>query len=125
MHKSRVMRQELCFDLRCSPLIELIIVLLSRSDERKRTVKELLARLARHGVRAAAMECDVGDEYQLCACLERCKREGWPPIRGVIQCAMALNDAVSISKSKFNDAAMCALLTHVSLSQIYETMSRE
>lgn len=76
------------------------IVLLSRSGERKRTVKELLARLARHGVRAAAMECDVGDEEQLCACLERCKREGWPPIRGVIQGAMALNDAVSTSQFK-------------------------
>lgn len=65
----------------------------------------------------------MGDEDQLCACLERCKREDWPPIRGVIQGAMALNDAAPSPNT--NDAAMCTLLTHVSLSQIYETMSRE
>lgn len=74
------------------------IVLLSRSGEGKRTVKELMVRLRDEGVRAVAMACDVGQEDQLLSCLATLKAEGWPQVRGVVQGAMVLKDAVSDQK---------------------------
>ncbi|KAK8014373.1 hypothetical protein PG990_007669 [Apiospora arundinis] len=68
------------------------ILLLTRSGERKQNVRDVLDRLRKNGVRAAAFECDVGNESQLQACLARCKSEDWPEIRGVIQGAMKLQD---------------------------------
>ncbi|KAK8045422.1 hypothetical protein PG993_005446 [Apiospora rasikravindrae] len=70
------------------------VLLLSRSGDRKPNVSKLLCRLREQGARAAAFECDVGDESQLLACLARCQSESWPKIRGVIQGAMVLRDKV-------------------------------
>ncbi|KAK9784027.1 hypothetical protein SCAR479_00586 [Seiridium cardinale] len=65
----------------------------SRGNQ-KTSVRDLLARLSNQGARAAAWPCDVGDANQLLHCLERCKVEGWPAIRGVVQGAMVLQDSV-------------------------------
>ncbi|OBR04783.1 Beta-ketoacyl synthase domain-containing protein [Colletotrichum higginsianum IMI 349063] len=85
------------------------ILMLSRSGDRKRTVRELLGRLEKQGVRAAAMECDVGDEAQLLACLDRCRAESWPRVRGVVQGAMVLNDAIyqGMTRDQFLGATQC------------------
>ncbi|KAI1100340.1 putative polyketide synthase [Jackrogersella minutella] len=70
------------------------ILLLSRSGATKASVRDLLSRLARKGVKADAWACDVSDESQLLKCLDRCKSENWPTIRGVIQGAMVLRDGI-------------------------------
>lgn len=73
------------------------IALLARSGDRKRTVRELMVRLRNQGVRAVAMECDVGQEDHLLSCLETLKAENWPAVKGVVQGAMVLKDAVSLA----------------------------
>ncbi|KAL7621657.1 hypothetical protein AAE478_008984 [Parahypoxylon ruwenzoriense] len=85
------------------------IVLLSRSGDRKSSVRDLVIRLGKQGVRIAAMECDVGNEHQLLACLARCKSESWPQIRGVVQGAMVLNDAIyqNMTREQFLGATRC------------------
>ncbi|KAI8245503.1 hypothetical protein K4K55_001614 [Colletotrichum sp. SAR 10_96] len=85
------------------------ILMLSRSGDRKRTVQELLFRLRKQGVRAEAMECDVGKETQLFSCLKRCESESWPQIRGVVQGAMVLNDAIyqGMTRDQFLGATQC------------------
>ncbi|KAF9875052.1 hypothetical protein CkaCkLH20_07318 [Colletotrichum karsti] len=85
------------------------ILMLSRSGDRKRTVQELLFRLRKQGVRAEAMECDVGNETQLLSCLKRCESESWPQIRGVVQGAMVLNDAIyqGMTRDQFLGATQC------------------
>ncbi|KAI2779732.1 putative polyketide synthase [Daldinia loculata] len=75
------------------------ILLLSRSGASKASVPGLLAQLTGQGVKADAWACDVADESQLLGCLDRCKIENWPAIRGVIQGAMALRDGISQTMS--------------------------
>ncbi|KAI1483080.1 putative polyketide synthase [Daldinia eschscholtzii] len=75
------------------------ILLLSRSGASKISVSNLLARLGSQGVRVDAWACDVADENQLQKCLDRCKTENWPAIRGMIQGAMVLRDGIAQSMS--------------------------
>ncbi|KAK6072395.1 polyketide synthase [Seiridium cupressi] len=79
------------------------ILLLSRSGDQKTSTRDLLTRLSNQGARAAAWPCDVGDENQLLHCLERCKVEVWPAIRGVVQGAMVLKDSIyqNMSQDQF------------------------
>ncbi|RYP52695.1 hypothetical protein DL768_002202 [Monosporascus sp. mg162] len=70
------------------------ILLLSRSGASRPSTKELIRRLTKQGAHVAAWECDVGSESSLVEALDRCRVEQWPPIKGVIQGAMVLNDAI-------------------------------
>jgi NAD(P)-dependent dehydrogenase (short-subunit alcohol dehydrogenase family) len=70
------------------------ILLLSRSGTSKASVLHLLARLEKLGARAAAPPCDVGDKGVLGRVLEQYTAEGWPRVRGVVQGAMVLRDAI-------------------------------
>ena len=72
------------------------IIILSRSGDAKPAVRDLVANLEGAGARAAAWACDVGDELAVRQAAERCQKESWPQIRGIIQGAMTLQDAVSI-----------------------------
>lgn len=72
------------------------VLLLSRSGSKKTTTKDLIRRLAKGGVHVDAWECDVGSEKSLVECLDRARVEMWPAIKGVVQGAMVLNDAVSL-----------------------------
>ncbi|KAF3058250.1 Lovastatin diketide synthase LovF [Daldinia childiae] len=75
------------------------ILLLSRSGANKASVPSLLTRLTGQGVKADAWACDIADESQLLGCLDRCRIENWPAIRGVIQGAMVLRDGISQTMS--------------------------
>ncbi|KAJ4293019.1 hypothetical protein N0V88_005683 [Collariella sp. IMI 366227] len=70
------------------------ILLLSRSGSSKQTVRDLLTRLAKLGARALAPPCDVGNREDLRRVLEQHTARGWPKVRGVIQGAMVLRDAI-------------------------------
>lgn len=72
------------------------ILLLSRSGTKKAAARDVIGHLSKQGARVDAWACDVGDEKQLLEFLARCRSESWPPIRGVIQGAMDLRDAVSL-----------------------------
>ena len=69
------------------------IILVSRSGAQKpetiQTVDELIA----EGARVAVFACDVVDRSRLTAVIEECINT-LPPIRGVVQAAMNLRDAV-------------------------------
>jgi NADPH:quinone reductase-like Zn-dependent oxidoreductase len=70
------------------------ILLLTRSGSSKPSVRELLIRLGKMGVRVAAPPCDISDFSRLSQILNQCKTVGWPKIRGVVQGAMVLHDAI-------------------------------
>lgn len=72
------------------------ILLLSRSGDSKPTVKSLVASLEELGARVGAWACDIGDESAVLKAMQRCEQESWPVVRGIIQGAMNLQDAVSI-----------------------------
>jgi NAD(P)-dependent dehydrogenase (short-subunit alcohol dehydrogenase family) len=65
---------------------------LSRSGWRSEAAKALIADLSAQKVDARGYACDVADKEQLQAVLRQVACEQ-PPIRGVLQCAMALHDA--------------------------------
>lgn len=70
------------------------VVLLSRSGSTKASVRDLIERLTKMGANVAAYVCDVGNEKQVIEALAR-SAKSFPPIRGVVQGAMVLRDAVS------------------------------
>ncbi|OAQ57609.1 polyketide synthase [Pochonia chlamydosporia 170] len=70
------------------------VLLLSRSGAAKASVVDLVTNLTKLGARAEAWACDIGDDKALLEAFDRCQRESWPAIRGVIQGAMNLQDAI-------------------------------
>jgi acyl transferase domain-containing protein/NADPH:quinone reductase-like Zn-dependent oxidoreductase/SAM-dependent methyltransferase len=70
------------------------LILLSRSAG-KQDSGGFVAQLREAGCRVVAISCDVADEGALARALDRCERdEGLPPVRGVIQGAMVLQDSI-------------------------------
>ncbi|KAI1087095.1 hypothetical protein F5B19DRAFT_500382 [Rostrohypoxylon terebratum] len=67
------------------------LILLSRNAEKS---VEFVAELREAGCRAMAVNCDVSIAGHLAKALRKCKEEGLPPVRGVIQGAMVLRDSV-------------------------------
>ncbi|OBT66706.1 Type I Iterative Polyketide synthase (PKS) [Pseudogymnoascus sp. 23342-1-I1] len=84
------------------------IVLLSRSGSSRPLIRELLDRLTKQGAKATAYPCDVGNEEDVINTLARCSKE-FPPIRGVIQGAMVLRDAIfqNMTRDQFREATTC------------------
>ncbi|KAI6351052.1 hypothetical protein MCOR25_010185 [Pyricularia grisea] len=69
------------------------LVFMSRGGADARTTRELLSELARMGVRATAIKCNVSDESQLVEALGELRRQGFPRIAGCVQGAMQLRDS--------------------------------
>lgn len=65
------------------------LVFLSKSGSSKETSRDALQQLQRLGCTAEAYACDISDREQLSQVVQRCQSD-MPPIKGVIQCAMAL-----------------------------------
>lgn len=65
-------------------------VFLSRSGSAKPEAQKLLAKVTKAGALMFAYRCDVSDANQVKAALAKC-REEFPPIKGAVQGAMALN----------------------------------
>ncbi|KAL2174429.1 polyketide synthase [Thermothelomyces heterothallicus CBS 202.75] len=70
------------------------IIIASRSGATSEAARDLLADLGARGVNVVAMQCDVSSESSLAGMLEECTRRGMPPIRGCINAAMVLQDAI-------------------------------
>ncbi|KAI0418238.1 hypothetical protein F5X98DRAFT_123264 [Xylaria grammica] len=68
------------------------LVLLSRSGATSSAAAELVSRLREQGVTVAAPKCDAASAASLSAALEGCV--AMPPIKGCINAAMALHDAL-------------------------------
>lgn len=66
------------------------LIILSRSAK----VDPFVTSLQHRGCVVRLHPCDVSDKSQLDAVLQRCEEENMPPIRGVIQAAMVLKDAL-------------------------------
>ncbi|KAH8594177.1 hypothetical protein B0O99DRAFT_742091 [Bisporella sp. PMI_857] len=70
------------------------VILLSRSAG-KQDGSAFVAQLREAGSRVAAISCDVSDKEDLAKALRMCERDlKFPPIRGVIQGAMVLQDSI-------------------------------
>ncbi len=69
------------------------IILLSRSGAQKPEAIQAVDEMAAEGVTVTVFACDVADRSRLEAVIEECTKT-LPPIRGVIQAAMNLRDAV-------------------------------
>jgi NAD(P)-dependent dehydrogenase (short-subunit alcohol dehydrogenase family)/acyl carrier protein len=70
------------------------IIIASRSGATSEAAREVLAELGAKGVNVVAMQCDVSSESSLAGMLEDCTGRGMPPIRGCINAAMVLQDAI-------------------------------
>ncbi|RHZ54247.1 uncharacterized protein CDV56_107115 [Aspergillus thermomutatus] len=69
------------------------IVFLSRSGLKKPELQETVEMLQKRGARVAAYPCDVSKEADVAAAVTMLANE-FPPVKGVIQGAMVLNDAI-------------------------------
>lgn len=69
------------------------LVFLSRSGPNSPAAKALTNEMAGLGVTVKTLECDIGDEESLKMALNECART-MPPIRGAIQAATVIRDAV-------------------------------
>jgi NAD(P)-dependent dehydrogenase (short-subunit alcohol dehydrogenase family)/aryl carrier-like protein len=70
------------------------IIIASRSGATSNAAGELVAELKSRHVNVVAQQCDVSSESSLADALEECARRGMPPIRGCINAAMVLQDAI-------------------------------
>ncbi|KAI1375107.1 hypothetical protein F4677DRAFT_455044 [Hypoxylon crocopeplum] len=69
------------------------LVFLSRSGSSRPESRSLLESLAMDGVSAITITCDVSEKLQLSTAIDDVKQR-FPPIKGVIHCAMDLRDAI-------------------------------
>ncbi|GFF43418.1 lovastatin nonaketide synthase [Aspergillus udagawae] len=67
------------------------LIFTSRSGDKRPEAKKLLANLRSQGVHVKAYACDISDASQLDTVLQEAAVE-FPPIRGVVTCAMHLQD---------------------------------
>ena len=70
------------------------LVLLSRSAGNVEKSSAFVEELREAGCRVKAISCDVSIAGHLAQAVQACENEGLPPIRGVIQGAMVLQDSV-------------------------------
>ncbi|KAL3473806.1 hypothetical protein BJX99DRAFT_272015 [Aspergillus californicus] len=70
------------------------LLLLSRSGDRNPQAQEMVKYLARRNVRIFTPSCDISNSDSLRGALEPWQAQGLPPIKGCIQAAMILRDAL-------------------------------
>ncbi|MCJ1383523.1 hypothetical protein MMC17_006637 [Xylographa soralifera] len=70
------------------------MILLSRSAGSSDSTGAFIAELREAGCRIKPVSCDVSNADELATALRICAKEGMPPVRGVIQAAMVLQDAL-------------------------------
>ncbi|RDW58830.1 hypothetical protein BP6252_13306 [Coleophoma cylindrospora] len=88
------------------------LILLSRSaGEVQKTGGFVAEIMAETGCRIKAISCDVSNPSDLASALQDCGREGFPPVRGIIQAAMVLQD--SLLEQMTIDAWKTAILPKV------------
>lgn len=75
------------------------LVFTSRSGAKKPEAKKLLEDLTKRGATVAAFVCDTSEADEFSAVLDKVKA-GFPPIRGVLTCAMHLQVAYLSSIAK-------------------------
>ncbi|KAH8799819.1 hypothetical protein F5884DRAFT_905307 [Xylogone sp. PMI_703] len=69
------------------------IIVLSRSANAQQKAATFLAEMAKVGCRVKTVGCDVANEAALAEVLRTCAQD-MPPIRGVVQAAMVLQDSI-------------------------------
>ncbi|KAL4997562.1 hypothetical protein BDV10DRAFT_201827 [Aspergillus recurvatus] len=70
------------------------LILLSRNAAASERTGTFIAQVVATGCKVKAISCDVADSQRLTEALDLCKREGLPPVRGIIQAAMVLQDSI-------------------------------
>ncbi|KAF2194360.1 putative polyketide synthase [Zopfia rhizophila CBS 207.26] len=88
------------------------LILLSRSaGDAQKTGGFVTEIMEETGCRIKAISCDVSNPSDLSSALQECEREGLPPVRGIIQAAMVLQD--SLLEQMTIDAWKTAILPKV------------
>ncbi|OTA80299.1 hypothetical protein M434DRAFT_401803 [Hypoxylon sp. CO27-5] len=70
------------------------LIIPSRSGISNQSASQMVSELQRGGVKIIAKQCNVGSATELEALLKDCVGAGLPPIKGCINAAMSLHDAV-------------------------------
>ncbi|KAI5217919.1 hypothetical protein AUEXF2481DRAFT_7276 [Aureobasidium subglaciale EXF-2481] len=75
------------------------LVFLSRSGPSKPEAQDTISALTEQGARAVAYSCDISNRDDMKRTLDTIRDQGFPPIRGAIQGAMVLHDAMFCNMS--------------------------
>ncbi|KAJ5788006.1 hypothetical protein N7457_002996 [Penicillium paradoxum] len=96
------------------------IVFTSRSGATKPEAKKLVEELHARGVNTLAYACDISDANQLRDIIADVKTNHFPPIKGVINCAMQLQDVLfeNMTVEDFNAAISPKVLTTKNLHEL-------
>ena len=70
------------------------ILSISRSGLKDKSGQDFVAEVERQGVKVVAKSCDVACEESVASLINDMGNDGLPPVRGIIQSAMVLNDTV-------------------------------
>ena len=87
------------------------LIFASRSGLAKQSAQDVVEHLKNEGANVAVYSCDVSDKRQLSSMLTQCKNE-MPPIRGVIQAAMVIQN--SFFQNMSHESYMTSLAPKVS-----------
>ncbi|CAG8327922.1 unnamed protein product [Penicillium salamii] len=96
------------------------LVFTSRSGATKPEARKLLDELQGRGVNTLAFSCDISDANQLQDVLAAVEANQFPPIKGVINCAMQLQDVLfeNMTAEDFNAAIRPKVLTTKNLHEM-------
>ncbi|KAH8711877.1 hypothetical protein GQ44DRAFT_689781 [Phaeosphaeriaceae sp. PMI808] len=81
------------------------LIFVSRSGASQPSASTFLTEIQTYGAHIAVLQCDISDYASLLAALDSTLKD-FPPIKGVLQAAMTLNDALfsNMTSEKWNDA---------------------
>ncbi|KAL2018152.1 hypothetical protein VTK56DRAFT_1228 [Thermocarpiscus australiensis] len=82
------------------------LILMSRSAGTSEAAGALVKQLQEAGCRAKGVSCDVAQAEKLTEALNLCEKEGFPPVRGVVQAAMFLQVCVMPSSPPLSNYPM-------------------
>ncbi|KAH6632037.1 hypothetical protein F5144DRAFT_620943 [Chaetomium tenue] len=96
------------------------IVSLSRSGAKDQDSQTFIQELSAGGINVVGKACDIGSAEQIASLAQELESSGMPPIRGIIQCAMVLKDALfqDMTADEWNSALVPKVRGTVNLETV-------
>nr|UWV21338.1 polyketide synthase 5 [Chaetomium globosum] len=96
------------------------IVSLSRSGAKDQDSQSFIQELSAGGINVVGKACDIGSAEQIASLAQELESAGMPPIRGIIQCAMVLKDALfqDMTADEWNSALVPKIRGTVNLETV-------
>ncbi|RWA07367.1 hypothetical protein EKO27_g7737 [Xylaria grammica] len=95
------------------------LIRLSRSGSGSSETAQVVVELQEQGIHVAAPKCDVSSAQMLSAALTECALDGMPPVKGCINAAMVLQDAVfdNMTHAQWDLTVRSKVLTSLNLDK--------